>query len=617
MSGAREKSEDDKKVDAAVDSIDIITAYNLWAGKGTADARGRTESIKVRCPNPSHPDRDPSAWINTDKGTWFCGSCEEGGDKFDIAAWHFGLPVPGYKDGKNFHELRRKIAESQGYVFTPSITGGVRVVAPVEQGDDGEPPVPPVAVDEAHTSTPVTPPDPKVTELPTGPIAHAAERDIELEWRKIIPKGTFLDVWMKQTTIDDVPEEYHFWNGMLALAAAAGRDVSLDDFRPVYSNLFICFLGRTGSGKSRAKYYLDQLLEEALPYKHSDPFSKGILRVNAPASAEALIYMFKKELEDPSAPKTFISYPVKGMIDFNELSSLVGRANRAGSVIVPTLMQFYDMETTVETVSRTHGSEKATEPFACAITTSQPKSLRGLLTISDAASGFLNRWFFAAGKHKPRWAIGAAPVDIKPAIKPLQDILGWAGTAGKLEWSQEAKDDFTLFFQTKLEPLMRNDDTNLLNRMDLLCKKLVLLFSINMRTKRVEPEAVAQMKKMYPYLLECYDVPGATIGDTMQNEIREWILKVIIEFQEKTGRGASNRDIQQRIKHRKYPLDIYNRVLKNMLEIEEIELRSTAASAKGGRPTNRYYVPDLEEMVEYLRTKTEGKATSEKKASEA
>lgn len=595
---ADNKSSGDSAIDVMIDSLDIIDAYNRYAHKGVASANGKTEGIMISCPNPSHPDKNPSAWINTDKQTWFCPGCAEGGDKFDIAAWHFGAPVPGYKVGKNFHDLRRKIAEDHGFTFQKTL-GGVVTIPParpavdtLEVEDDNG-----VKLTIVRESEPIkAPSDTNIVALPIGPLSALEElEDIELKWRTIIPKDTFLDTWMKLTTIDDVPEEYHFWNGLLAISMSLGRDVTLKDYRPVYGNLFICILGRTGSGKSKAKYYLDTLLESALPYDATDPFSKGVLRTSGIASAEALIWQFQKEVEDPTDPKRAkpALYPVRGIVDYNELASMVGRTQRAGNVLMPTLMQFYDMENTVETVSRTHGVEKAVQPYACAVTTSQPKALRGLLTTTDAASGFLNRWFFAAGKEKERDAIGGVQVDIRPAIKPLADIQGWASFAGALEWSQEANDRFTAFFHTELQPIMKQDETDLLNRMDLLCKKLVLLFSANMKSKDVPVEAVDQMMKVYPYLLECYGIPGAHIGSSLQNEVRESILKVVIDHQTKTGKGATSRDITRRLARRKYPLDLYNRTMKYMIEIEE--LITMPAETGAGRPTIRYGVVDLSE----------------------
>lgn len=619
---ASKRSRADQAIDSLIDGLDIITAYNKYAGKGTVDPKGKTESVMISCPNPAHPDRNPSAWINTEKGTWFCAGCNEGGDALDIAAWHFGLPVPGYKQGSTFHTLRKRIAEDHGYVFQRTIAGDIAVAPVGPAGNAGVHPSParpgdatagdgPGAVGDGgdgatsasggkgHLS--VVPPDAtvpaddaaSVTELP-GLSAMEELEDVELGWEKIVPKGTFLDVWMQQTTVDDVPEEYHFWNGMLAISLALGKDVTLKDFRPVYGNLFICILGRTGSGKSKAKYYLDQLLEETMPYKAKDPADKGVLRASGIASAEAMIWMFKKVIDDPTAPAGTKpkEYPVRGLIDYNELAGLVGRTQRSGNVLIPTLMQFYDVESTVETISRTHGVERASDPYACAITTSQPKSLRGLLTVGDAASGFLNRWFFAAGKEKTRSAIGGAKVDILPAVKPLSEIKGWADTAGELEWSQDAEDMFTAFFHDELHPMQRKDDTDLLNRMDLLCKKLILLFTANMKHDMVQPEAVRQMMKVYPYLLECYGIPGAHVGSSQQHMLRDTLLRFIVDHQKKTGKGASIRDITRKISGKQYPLDMFNRTLKYMVEIEEIIVMPTEG---GGRPTTRYGVADVTE----------------------
>lgn len=592
------------ELDAIVDGIDIVTAYNKFSGKGYVDPGGRTEGIKVRCPNPAHPDNNPSAWLNTEKQLWTCGACELGGDKYDIAAWHFDMPVPGYKTGKNFPELRARMAAAMGYVVTRE-NGKTTIEKPEKLiGPDGatielEAPAPPEELAD-------------VIEL-RSPLAPV--EDIELDWRPLCPAGTFLDTYMKQTVVDDVPEEYHFWNGLLAISVALGRDITLQDIRPVYGNLYICILGRTGAGKSKAKYLLDTLLHEALPYSPTDPWSKGVLRTNAPASAEALIWTFQKKVADPSKPKGAPEelFPVRGIIDYSELSSLIGRTNRSGNVLVPTLMQFYDMEATVSTVSRTHGAEVAHLPYACAITTSQPKSLKGLLTVGDAASGFLNRWFFVMGKEKKRIAVGGTTPDMVPAIDPLLKIQGWASTMKSLVWSQPAIDNFTEFFDNQVYPIMRNDETDLLSRLDLLCKKLILLFSANMQHREVQVEAVEQMKLMLPYLLECYQIPGAQVGNTTQEEIRTDILKAIVSFTTRKGKGPSSRDINQTLKRKKYPLDLYNRTLKHMIEIEEIYATQAIPEGGRGRPTTRYTVSDVAEAKD-LAMRLSGKLRTEAKA---
>lgn len=584
------------ELDSVVNGIDIITAYNKFANKGIVVPGTRVEGIKVRCPNPAHEDKNPSAWINTDKQVWTCGACELGGDKFDIAAWYFNMPVPGYKAGKNFPELRARMAAAMGYTVTrngPSIT-----LTKEEKvtGPDG------VTVESGAPKQPeeLAP----VTEI--RPTLEPIE-DISLTWKPLCAPGTFLDAYMQAASKDDVPEEYHFWNAMLAISMAIGRDATLRDLRPVFGNLFVCILGRTGSGKSKAKYLLDSLLHAALPYSQTDPASKGVLRTNAPASAEALIWAFQKRVADPSKPKGSDElHPVRGLIDYSELSSLIGRTNRSGSVLVPTLMQFYDMEATVSTVSRTHGTEAAYEPYACAITTSQPKSLRGLLTMSDAASGFLNRWLFISGREKRRIAVGGETPDMTPAIEPLQKIHAWASDAGQIAWSQEAIKSFEDFFHSVLTPIIHDDETDMLSRLDLLAKKLILLFTANGMHDSVRPESVELMKQTVPYLLECYGVPGAQVGTSLQEDMRTEILKAIVSFTTRKGKGPSSRDINQIIKRKKYPLDLYNKTLRHMTDIEEIFAETSLPEGGRGRPTTRYTVGDSDEtnrMIAVLKGK--------------
>lgn len=563
-------------MDAAVDSLDILTAYNRFCGKMVPDARGKTESIMISCPNPSHLDRNPSAWINTDNQTWFCAACNVGGDKYDIVAWGIGLPVPGYKTGANFVELRTKIAESQGYTVTRS--SGVTTVAP---------PIP------EHVPVP---PEVEKQALATVTTLHAVEEEdplagmaeIHLDWRKLVQPGTFLEIWMRQTTVDDVPEEYHFWNGMLAIGMALGRDATLFDSRPVYGNLYICILGKSGMGKSKATYSLNRVLELALPYSASDPNSKGAMRVSSPASAEALIWSFKKEYKDPSTSKSTPPdlYPVRGIIDFNELSALVGRTNRQGNVLRPSLMEFYDVSDVVETVSRTHGSEKAFQPFASAITTSQPKALRDLLSEGDAASGFLNRWMFVGAMPKKRVAIGGTKVDVLPAVDSLRRIQAWASSVGEIQWSQGAHEDFTKLFDERLFPILISDESDLLSRIDLLAKKLVLLFTANAGHVTVQPETIALVDSMLDYILKCYGVPMSQIGGNVANDIREAVLESVVAIQKKSGKGPTMREITRRLAKRNYSAEALVRTVKTMVEAQDIEQFSTTGR---GRPTTRYF----------------------------
>jgi hypothetical protein len=572
----RPRTEEDDEIDNIIDGIDILQAYQKWCGKMTPNAKGKTESIMISCPKPEHPDKVPSAWINTEKQTWFCGGCQEGGDKYDIAA--MALHVPDYKHGKAFHDLRRAMAESLGYTIK-KLPGNVTVLTPPVEEDSA---TPAAGQDGASTGDDTA----SVTALPDLELDPDEIEWPTLDWRSVVTPHTFLDVWMQQTIIDDVPEEYHFWNGMLALGMACGRQTTLYDSRPVYANLFLCTLGHSGSGKSKAKGHLDKLLDQAFPYDRTEDFPMGVLRASSPASAEALIWVFQKPVMDPNNPKVVMAYaPIKGIIDFSELAGLTGRAARQGNTIVPTMMQFYDVDDKVATVSRMRGEEVAELPFASCITTTQPRSLKRILSSADVDSGFLNRWVFVTGGLKRRVSVGGARVDVAPAVAPLQAIHGWAATPKQIMWSEPALMAFDTFFHDTILPTMQKDKSGLYTRLDLLMKKLVLLFTANEMHNEVQVQTVEKMKVLWEYVVGSYDITSGSLANTDAESCRDDILRIIQLFQEKMNRGPSMREIGQRLSKGKYDRALVVRVVDIMEKMGDIE----AVKAAGvGRPTVRY-----------------------------
>jgi hypothetical protein len=574
-------NEEDLELDRALAAIDIIDAYRKWCGKMSPKVgNGQRESIMISCPKPDHADKKPSAWINLDKQTWFCGGCQEGGDAYDIAAYNLGFPVPGYKEGATFHELRRKMAEDFGYTFHTAPGGVTYITPPLTEPEPVEESVTPV--ETPLSPTPPAPPSLSVVAPAPEPESTVVEiyGDDEddydqivypsLDWRSVAPSGTFLDVYMNQTMIDDVTEEYHFWNALIAIGMALGRKARLHDQIPVHGNLFVCTLGRSGAGKSKA-----------------NPTSRGVRKINAPGSAEFLVSSFQKPVVDPANPKRVLYYaPVTGLIDFNELSALMGRANRHGSVMGPTLMQFYDMDPLIETGSLSSGVKEAHLPFASALTTSQPASLKNLVTKQDDASGFLNRWVFVGGPEKQRVAIGGAVVNMSPAVLPLQRILAWSGMFGDddfVEWSKAAFDKFTEFFHDRIHPDQRRElNSFMLTRLDLLMKKVILLLAANKHERVVSGDTVDDAIKMYQYIVDCYLIPSAELKKTPTGEVEDAILR----FAEKKG-SVTLRDLDRSLKRRDYTRDMIVKALDVLVKMGRLDVEKPTTSGRG-RPTVRY-----------------------------
>lgn len=567
-------SDTDIQIAELLDGLSVLDAYNMWCRKSTPKPGSRTEGIKVSCPIPSHPDKDPSAWLNTKKNIWFCGGCDIGGDSYDIAAYHFNYPVPGYKDGKFFGQLRAEMAAALGYRVLSA--PGVEVGYFESTEEEASTPAPVAEVKEKAPAT-VTNID-GTEEEEYSPLVLSS-----LDWEPLIEPGTFLDRWMQATKIDDIPDEYYLWSGMLAIGLAMGRGTSLYDRRPVFGNLYICIVGETGSGKSQSEGQLVSLLSLAMPFDHEDPFNTGVDLISAPASGEALVWSFQKDIIDPSTSKVLGQMPVKGLLRFNELSALTSRSGRAGSSMKPTLMELYDCSEIVGTRSRMHGKTIAKQPFASLITTTQPRSMGKLLTGDDVEAGFINRFIFVSGKVKKRVAIGGAKIDISDSVRPIQEIKAWSATTPQVQWSDKADRMFDDYFHAVLEPAKRRGAT--LARLDLLAKKLVLLFTANEKEKEVPISAVERTIAMMPYLIACYGFTEDQIGSDTNWEIRKDILRHVERHAPKGG--ITLRDLNKLVAKKKYPTATVRRTLDDLVHLQII----VAAPTKGrGRPTVKYNV---------------------------
>lgn len=590
----------DKQMDQAVENIDILDAYARWCGKMRPKIhRNQRENIMISCPRPGHADNEASAWVNLDKQTWFCGTCQEGGDAHDIAAFHFGYPVPEYKSDARFHELRVKMAADFGYRME-TFPGGVQVlVGPnttIETDQEEEPEA--QATPASQSALPAQASPESINDAPDAQVIELYDDGDEeiifpsIDWKMIVPENTFIWEYMKATTVDDVTEEYHFWHALIAVGFGIGRQVRLWDSVPVLGNMFVCTLGRSGAGKSKAMRHLANLVRDALPHDWSDPSSRGVEVISAVASAEMLVKSFQKEMSlDPTSPTSpkFLA-PIKGLIEFNELSALIGRANRQGNALKPTLMQFYDGDASVSTVSLTSGKKEAKEPFGSALTSTQPLALKALLGRADDDSGFLNRWVFVGGPEKKRFAIGGARVDISPCIMPLQRIAGWAASFGDddfMEWSEPAAESFTEFFHDVIEVDKRKSGSALLTRIDLLMKKIILLLSANKMEKIVSGDTVHEAIMLYEYIKQCYGVPEAQIGNTLQNEVSEAVLYQAKRQKELDGKGVTLNQLAKALKRRKYPNDLLLKVIDSLVKLGYMEPEATTAG-KVGRPTVRY-----------------------------
>lgn len=524
-------SESQMELDALLARVGIVEAYRRWCGKSTVTPGGRTEGIKVSCPNPSHPDTDPSAWLNTDKGTWYCGVCKMGGDAHDIAAWRFGFSVPGYKEREFFPQLREAMAGDLGWMKVS--TGGASAYETE--------PEPATGSDQPKLSV-VPEPVPEPEEEYSG-LAGAPDADLfpSLDWRSLLgAESTFLRAYMERLSEDDLPEEFHFWNAMMGLACALGPGTVLKDRKPVHANLYICLLGHTGSGKTRSQGYIKQLLLDALPLdEKGDPFGDGVKWVKNPASGEVLIESFSRPVYDPMDVKRVMCYaPVKGLVDFPEMSALMTKANREGSSLDSALIDLYDRDPTFGTTSRTSGTVKAPDPYGCLMTTGQPRAFRKIVSQKDLDNGFLNRFLFIGGKEKRLHPTGGEEIDLTPLVPALARVTEWGRDQPEVGYSVDGAKAWELFFYGTVMPHVKADRSNILGRAVLTCKKLMLLLATDRASGEVDSAIVDQLKVVYSYLIRCYGVSTTQMMVTDESEIIDEIREVMLKHTDKTGKGG-------------------------------------------------------------------------------
>lgn len=591
--------------DKLLTDLGILEAYEKWCGKKPLPTArpGQRESVMMRCPNPAHPDKNPSAWANLDLNTYNCATCG-GGDIYDIAAYFYG--ISNYKGkGKNFGELRRRMANDLGYGVTrdgkkdvpykipstpvPETTNVIQFTPRPELPDTDTPKLTRPALPNAV----VTPPEMTDDEIQATLIELADDSIIfpTLDWKKVVTPGTFLDEYMHATMISSPPEEYHFWNGMVALGLAAGRGVHLKDMPNVYGNLFVCLLGSTGDGKSRSTYFLDSLVSQALPFNRDDDQPDGALTLSTPSSAEALVDAFEHEYPDPvltmqgSNKPLMHKAPINGLVTWGEMAQLMAFAGRKGNPLQQTVMDFYDMKSSVSIQSRAK-SAIALEPFCSVITTAQPNALKSMLNRYDKESGFLNRWVFASGKAKPRAFVNEEVVELARSVALLKEVHSWgSGKRINVVYSPDGRDYIEQFWHETLAPKMRTADA-MLSRMDLLYKKLILLFCINEQTAVVTQEIAEKVVSMHQYTTEAYDIPADRIGGDEVTEVYQYLCKLVKGICEKQPTGIPYSLIKRRALAQNYTITLIDKSLTIMERVGDIEPKTLTGA--NGKPIRKY-----------------------------
>ena len=206
-------------------------------------------------------------------------------------------------------------------------------------------------------------------------------------------------------TVTESPDTYHLVCLLASIGCVLGRSVWRVQGKPLYPNLYILLLGKTGACKksTAAGTAIDIVAEVRPTIKRLENISTGEGLLQELATAEITD---RQELNDllmrgiqPNRPGILLHR--RTILFEDELSALLSKAqNSSSGTLVKRLTSAYDCRPTLEhnTKSRPLVAEKPTLTF---ISCSTESWLQKTATVSDVHGGLFNRFLFVDGFPKP------------------------------------------------------------------------------------------------------------------------------------------------------------------------------------------------------------------------
>jgi hypothetical protein len=583
----------------------------------------RTEGIHVRCPFPSHPDNNPSAWINTLNDTWFCGACQIGGDQIDFYA---AIQHGSIDHGQDFRTVLVELAERLGIDPEPP-----QPLPPMpEPESDPEPPAPPPAPEP-----PVVPNEPEEPETVTveqvteGIDPESLEWDTRddfesfegqdilpsYDWRNLqVPKGTFLHEWMtyNQKHFAWIPSEYFLMLGFQALGLATGHDltVPLAGHRLTGSTM-MAIIGPSQYGKTTAANQLQYMFESLNVTSYDPSTGTGIRVFGTPGSPEALIKDIKIEIEDPQDPTQIIEVPANIWLLEQEFATFVSRTNRKGGDHMKTrIIELHDFskrrdepETVIRDYSISNGVRIIHDSYLSATFLTQTDALREHIKSVDLVSGFFQRIHPVFG---PSLADRDLRQDILPDPEYPQFFANiWNRVRGHgrqmLRVSRECLDYLTghhFFAMLKVY----SADTSLLSRLDLYTHRFAFLLAVNDGSSAVEIKHYdLAMHLVKNYSLPCYGYLLQSAKASDSKDLADRVVEFIRRYFGTKGAWPERRQIAQQRFWRNAPewmQEVALNTLANNQQIVRVTLKHGASTSVAyvcpddGTPWARYASSD-------------------------
>lgn len=573
-------SEQSKELTAFIDSLPMMEVVKNW-GKPQKEYKsvGPT-SVLIRCPKPEHPDNTPSASLELVEGLYHCHACAEGGDRYTMAALHYGTTT----NSKDFVELKEKMALDLGYTITQS--GGQKMVqapahsAPTPVMPSNPAPSQIVKLDDGSyldqstgelVDTPVRPQPVQLTGGVFGanavvqptpqPVVFEEEEDEEeeveadtifarsqpvLDWKPLGRNGSFIDAYMACTESRRDPETLSFAVAMMCASFVGGRNVYLDLEDPLYANFGMIMVAGSGVGKSRSFRKAEEVMGEVFPFRDAELAigmtsqlveSSGVKFVTGSGSGENMVTQFENRVQVGSTADGKPEYahsPVHGIISFDEFATYVSKATNQSSTVRERIQGFLDGQPRLRSDTQTHGDHMAYRPYACMHMGVQPARLHELMTKSDVTSGLLNRFMFFSGTKKPRQKGRLQRTDMTRAVKALKDLKEfWDAQGTVIIDDRPVEDELHEYLTKNVDPVQEHPDKPMFGRLEVLLYKSILLICLNEKSTVVTPDILGKAIHLHKYLIEMFNYVSEEMYDPITapdtDSIERRIVKRIME----------------------------------------------------------------------------------------
>ncbi|MGH9406756.1 MAG: DnaA N-terminal domain-containing protein [Terriglobia bacterium] len=291
----------------------------------------------------------------------------------------------------------------------------------------------------------------KPAKLPDLALGRAAPVIPEICWRGLFAQ--YRELAVKES---ESPEAFHFAGIAVAVSAALGKSVCLQEPVEVVPNLFLCIVGEANCGKSDPERIgIQTVLRAAVP---------EAMTLNSLDSAQGLISAIKRRgARAPSA-----------VITLSEIRSLIEKsAQKSSGDIIPKLNDLYDCRR-LEINTRHSFEEVDSPPPGVFLAATTPEWMEKAKR-EDLTGGTGSRILFFPAD--PRRGVRPTRQDFKPVIVALKEIVEfWKARApAELKWDPPA---FELYWKWHDQRPSLDCTHRLIQTMSVRHRSYVLKFAI-------------------------------------------------------------------------------------------------------------------------------------------